>query len=129
MKLKSILPLIFLSFILISCSSEDSSETSEDDAIIGTWGKFEYLEEDGRIREVDPRLSENQMTFHSDGTVSSHFFDGTFDWHNIGNGTYALTVKGESAEGEKEIMELLNNGILKSEYGNGEATFLEKVQN
>lgn len=129
MKLNSILPLIFLSFILVSCSKDDDSETSKDDIIVGTWGVFEYLEEDGRIIEADSRLTENQIIFYSDGSLSSIFLQENLIWKNIGNATYEISATGEDAEEGTEILELLNNNVLKIEYGNGEATFYEKVKN
>lgn len=122
MKLK-LLILLFISIISFSCSSDDSSDAPQTDNIVGTWGIFEYLEEYGGIKEVDPRLTENQFIFRSDGTLSSERFDGSGNWKNIGNRNYEVAT-----EGEKLVLELLNNDILKGEYGNGEATFMEKVK-
>lgn len=123
MKAKSILFVIFLTTMSVSCSTDDDSENSKDD-IIGTWGIFEYLEEDGRVREVDPRLSENQITFNSDGTViSERILEDFSNWENIGNETYRVNVDDESL-----LLEILQNEILKTEYGNGEATFFKKMK-
>jgi len=128
MKAKFILSVLCIVIMSASCSKDNDSDTPENDIIIGTWGIFEYLEEDGSTNAVDPRLSENQITFLSDGTLNSDRLDDDLNWENVGNGTYELTAEEETTEGEFIVFELLINDVLKTEYGNGEATFFEKVR-
>lgn len=124
MKLKIILCLCIFGLVFTSCSTNDKTDDSTNDEIVGTWGIYEYLEEDGTLSEADPRLSENQITFKQDGSVTSALFEeGQGNWQNLGAKNYSIT-----ADGETVVLELLNGGILKTEYGNGEATFMTKVK-
>ena len=105
---------LFLTLLIVSCSSDDSSDPSND-SLLGEWNSY-------RSEEISENCSVGTQSysfnFLADGTFTSDDWsqglcDGT--WENLGNTqfNYRLYYNCDSYEENMEIIFYCNNNVMR----------------
>jgi hypothetical protein len=102
--MKKIAILLTVLVTLVSCSSDDSSTSTNNDPILGRWGAFKTVDEsNGDIQYYVPY--DGVTTYNSNGTFNQLLFGADVEgtWENLGNNIYTFSSFGFTVEGELQF--------------------------
>ncbi|WP_299115819.1 lipocalin-like domain-containing protein [uncultured Winogradskyella sp.] len=103
--MRNLIALLLISITLTSCSTDESTNQNNNDAILGRWGTFKLIDDiNNEIEYFVPY--DGITTFNPDGTLTQIFLgtstEGT--WENLSNGTYRFSLFGFTAESEVQFI-------------------------
>jgi len=118
-------------FSLNACSSDDSTDSSSNDPILGIWGNFKDTYIDNGVEVIDEAYDPyyEVATFNADGTASSEINQSGFPidatWENVGNGRYRIEVLGFTETFSIEF--ICDGNIMKMDEDGDGYIYYEKL--
>ena len=124
MKKLTFFAVLFMAVGMVSCSSDDSDNDSQD-KIVGTW-RLESSTYNGEIFEPDECELMSSMTFHANGNLSEIEYYEDFNtgecvletdeeetsqtWEHLEGSTYRITITYSPEEVDVETVEIVFSG-------------------
>jgi hypothetical protein len=65
---------ILMGILIMSCSSDDNNNATEESPIIGEW-KLESISINGQNQNIDPCMLEQTQTFQTNGNLIEYFWE------------------------------------------------------
>ena len=120
---KLILLFTVFTFVVTSCSSDDSKPSEDQDPLIGVWVYYKYIS-NGVEQTLDECEKQIKLTVNVNGTFIDNLFvdvdgvcvddGGEGIWKSLGNNMYSFTyyVGTEDEETEEETLTFEGNTVI-----------------